>query len=366
MSVGIKELLEAGVHFGHRPRNWNPKMAPFIYGKRNDIHIIDLRKTQVSLGNAIDVVSAVAAQGGNIIFVGTKFSAQALIAEYADKCGMPYVNRRWLGGMLTNYKTIKQSVKRLKDLDYKIEHADLSVVTKKEKLKMHRELEKLNASLGGIKEMKTLPDLLVVIDVQQEKLAISEAKKLGIPVIGIVDTNSDPDNIDHIVPGNDDSMKSIKLYLELFSKAVYDAQEGLRQAAVQKTSTIVTKTVKDSADNVKDTKTAMKKVAAVDKKLESKTVDKADSIKKDSSSVAQVTAAKPAAKATAKPAAKATAKSAAKATAKPAAKATAKPAAKATAAKPVAKATVAKPVAKATAAKPAAKVAANRSTSKKD
>jgi small subunit ribosomal protein S2 len=356
MSVSIKELLEAGVHFGHRPRNWNPKMAPFIYGKRNDIHIIDLRKTQVYLGNAVDVVSAVAAQGGNIIFVGTKFSAQSLIAECANKCGMPYVNRRWLGGMLTNYKTIKQSVKRLKDLEYKIEHADLSVVTKKEKLKMHRELEKLNASLGGIKEMKTLPDLLVVIDVQQEKLAISEAKKLGIPVVGIVDTNSDPDNINHIVPGNDDSMKSIQLYLELFSKAIYDAQEGLRQSAVQKTSTIVTKTVKDSTKNVKDIKTAAKKVAATDKKLEAKAADIADSTKKASGPVVK-TATKSAAKATAaKPVAKATAaKSAAKATAT-------KSAAKATATKSAAKATATKSAAKAT----TAKTAESSSTSKKD
>ena len=269
MSVGIKDLLEAGVHFGHRPRNWNPKMSQFIYGARNDLHIIDLRKTQDALNKAIDVVSGIAAQGGNVIFVGTKFSAQALVAEQANKCGMPYVNRRWLGGMLTNYKTIKQSVKRLKDIEYKVEHADLSNVTKKERLKMHRELEKLNASLGGIKDMKTLPDLIIVIDVQQEKIAISEAKKLGIPVIGIVDTNSDPDNIDYVVPGNDDSMKAIKLYLEHFSKAIFDAQEGLRSLSEQ-ASTIVRKSVKDNKEEViKKTK-----VSSEVKKVASKKVNK--------------------------------------------------------------------------------------------
>ena len=303
MSVGVKELLEAGVHFGHRLRNWNPKMAPFIYGARNDLHIIDLRKTQIALNKAIDVVSGVAAQGGNVIFVGTKFSAQALVAEQANKCGMPYVNRRWLGGMLTNYKTIKQSVKRLKDIEYKVEHADLSSITKKERLKMHRELDKLNASLGGIKEMKTLPDLIIVIDVQQEKIAISEAKKLGIPVVGIVDTNSDPDNIDYVVPGNDDSMKAIKLYLEHFSKAIFDAQEGLRSLAEQ-SSTIVMKSAKDSKEEVvKKTKVgseakkvAGKQVKKTEVKEEVKVAAKKQVAKTDKESVDNIKKAKEPAK----------------------------------------------------------------------
>ena len=243
MKVTLKNLLKAGVHFGHSCQYWNPKMRPFIYGARQGLHIINLEKTQVALEQALNAAKGVASQGGTILFVGTKFAAQDLIASSAQACGMPYVNRRWLGGMLTNYKTIRQSVKRLKDLEYQIEHADLSRYTKKERLSMHRELDKLNSTLGGIKDMNTLPDMLLVIDVNQEKISVAEAKKLGIPVIGVVDTNSDPDDINYLIPGNDDAMRSISLYTDLFSNEIAvasaerQAQSDLAQANIVKKTT---------------------------------------------------------------------------------------------------------------------------------
>ena len=241
MSVTLKQLLEAGVHFGHRPRYWNPKMAPYIFGVRNDLHIINLEKTQAALNEALKAVTSSATQGGTIIFVGTKFAAQDLIAEQAKACNMPYINRRWLGGMLTNYKTIRQSVKRLKDLEYELEHTELSQCTKKERLSKQRALDKLNATLGGIKDMNTLPDMLLVIDVGQEQIAVAEARKLGIPVIGVVDTNSDPDGIDYMVPGNDDAMRSIALYTQLFAEAIRAARVEIEAQAAEKAAQIVHK-----------------------------------------------------------------------------------------------------------------------------
>ena len=250
-SITLKSLLEAGIHFGHRPRFWNPKMAPYIFGARNDLHIIDLQQTLTALNRALKVVENITAQGGRVIFVGTKYAAQDLVAEFAAACDMPYVNRRWLGGMLTNYKTIRQSVKRLKDLEFQMENAELGQATKKERLKSKRELEKLNASLGGIKDMGTLPDLLFVIDVQQEKIAIAEAKKLGIPVIGVVDTNSDPDGIDYVIPGNDDSMKAIRFFMQVFSETITRARANIIEKAQSAKATIINKSVVQNTEDDK-------------------------------------------------------------------------------------------------------------------
>jgi len=215
----MRDLLEAGAHFGHQTRYWNPKMDEFIFGARNNIHIINLEKTVPALDEALAYVHGVAAKRNKVLFVGTKRSAGKLIKEHALRSGMPYVDKRWLGGMLTNYKTIRQSIRRLRDLESQAANGTFEKLTKKEALSRQRTLEKLERSLGGIKDMGGLPDVLFVVDVDHERIAITEAQKLGIPVVGIVDTNSNPDGVDFVIPGNDDAIRSIKLFVEAIADA---------------------------------------------------------------------------------------------------------------------------------------------------
>ena len=223
-AVSMRQMLEAGVHFGHQTRYWNPKMAPYLFGARNKIHIIDLEKTLPLFNDAMNYLSQKAADKGTILFVGTKKSARKVVAEQATLCGMPYVNHRWLGGMMTNFKTIKKSINRLKELEaMKADGTLYQRFGKKEALGMERELEKLERSLGGIKDMKGVPDVIFVLDVGYEKNAISEAQKLGIPVVGIVDSNNSPEKIDYVIPGNDDSIRAVKLYCETVCAGVLDA-----------------------------------------------------------------------------------------------------------------------------------------------
>jgi small subunit ribosomal protein S2 len=212
MSVTMREMLEAGVHFGHQTRFWNPKMAPYIFGHRNKIHIVNLEKTLSMYQDALKYVRQLSANKGSVLFVGTKRQAREIIREEAQRSGAPYVDYRWLGGMLTNYKTVKGSIKRLKDLELMQTDGTLERLTKKEGLTYQREMEKLNRSLGGIKDMNGLPDAMFVIDVGYQKNAIAEANKLGIPVIGVVDTNHTPAGVDYVIPGNDDSSRAIRLY----------------------------------------------------------------------------------------------------------------------------------------------------------
>lgn len=225
-NVDMRQLLKAGVHFGHQKRFWNPKMQQYIYGARNRIHIINLDKTLPLFREAIDFIGRIASRGGRILFVGTKYNASMLVSEHATRCGMPFVDYRWLGGMLTNYKTVKQSIKRLKELESMADDGTLGMLVKKEALMREREREKLDRSLGGIKDMGSLPDALFVLDVGNEKIAVQEANKLGIPVIGIVDTNNDPDGIDYIIPGNDDSMRALELYTSTVADAIIQAKDS--------------------------------------------------------------------------------------------------------------------------------------------
>ncbi len=221
----MREMLEAGVHFGHQTRYWNPKMSQYIFGHRNKIHIINLEKTVASFLEAQKFARQIAARGGNILFVGTKRAAREIVAEEAARCGMPFVDSRWLGGMMTNFKTVKTSIKRLKDMEAAIADGSKERMSKKEGLMFDRELDKLNKSIGGIKDMNTLPDALFVIDVGYHKIAIQEARTLGIPVIAVVDTNHSPDGIDYIIPGNDDSAKAIALYAKGIADAVQEGRE---------------------------------------------------------------------------------------------------------------------------------------------
>ena len=226
----MRLMLEAGVHFGHQTRFWNPKMAEYIFGARNKIHIVNLEKTLPLYTDAVNAIGKIAANRGNVLFVGTKRAARNTVMEEAQRCGMPYVNHRWLGGMLTNYKTIRQSIQRLMDLEEMSTGGGFAKLTKKEALGLKREMEKLEKVLGGIKNMKGLPDALFVIDVGHEDIAVNEANKLGIPVFGIVDTNNSPDGIDYVVPGNDDAIKAIRLYLQGIADAVI---EGRASAVIQ-------------------------------------------------------------------------------------------------------------------------------------
>ncbi len=224
-AVSMRQMLEAGVHFGHQTRYWNPKMATYLFGSRNKIHIIDLEKTLPMFNDAMNYLGQMSANKGTVLFVGTKKAARKVVAEEAARCGMPYVNHRWLGGMLTNFKTIKKSINRLKELEaMKADGTLYQRFAKKEALGMERELEKLERSLGGIKDMKGVPDVIFILDVGYEKNAISEAKKLGIPVVGIVDSNNSPEQVDYIIPGNDDSIRAVKLYCESVSAAVMEAK----------------------------------------------------------------------------------------------------------------------------------------------
>ena len=220
-SFTMRQLLEAGVHFGHTTRRWNPKMEPFIFGQRNGVHILDLSQTVPMLQRALEFVHGVVAGGGRVLFVGTKRQASEKIAEAASQCGQYYVNHRWLGGMLTNWKTISNSIKRLKDLEAKLSEDNVGL-TKKELLVMNRERDKLERALGGIKEMGGLPDAIVIIDTNKEHLAIEEANRLGIPVVAVLDSNSDPDGITYPIPGNDDALRAIATYCDLMSQTVLD------------------------------------------------------------------------------------------------------------------------------------------------
>ena len=220
-SVTMREMLQAGVHFGHQTRYWNPKMAPFIFGARNKVHIINLEKSVPAFNAALAEIKKIASGGNNkVLFVGTKRAAGKTIKEQAERAGMPYVSHRWLGGMLTNYKTIRQSIKRFRDLETQQKDGTFEKLTKKEALMRTREMEKLERSIGGIKDMGGLPDVLFVVDVDQERIAITEANKLGIPVIGIVDSNSNPDGVDYVIPGNDDAIRAVKLYVTAVADAV--------------------------------------------------------------------------------------------------------------------------------------------------
>ncbi|QJE72770.1 30S ribosomal protein S2 [Aerophototrophica crusticola] len=227
----MRQLLEAGVHFGHHTRRWNPKMAPYIFGVRNGVHIIDLEQTVPMMYRSMQAVRDVVAGGGRVLFVGTKRAAQEKVAEAAKRSGQYYVNHRWLGGMLTNWKTISQSIRRLKEMDEQLAAGDQSGRTKKELLNMTRDRDKLERALGGIRDMGGLPDLLFIIDTNKESLAIQEANKLGIPVVAIVDSNSDPDGVTFPVPGNDDALRAIDTYCELIAGAVLDGLQAEMSAA---------------------------------------------------------------------------------------------------------------------------------------
>jgi len=231
-SVSMRQMLEAGVHFGHQTRFWNPKMAPFIFGERNRIHIINLEKTQPMYVEAAGFVKSVIADGGTVLFVGTKRSAREAVQNEAVRAGQPWVNQRWLGGMLTNFKTIRQSIKRLAEITDLATTGALDKRGKKEATQLRREMDKLERSLGGIKHMESLPDALFVVDVGHEKIAIHEATKLGIPVVAIVDTNCSPDGIDYVIPGNDDAMRAIRLYAAGIADAVLEGKESVPSVAV--------------------------------------------------------------------------------------------------------------------------------------
>jgi len=233
-NVTMREMLEAGVHFGHQARYWNPKMAPYLFGQRNKIHIINLEQSLPMYGEAVNFLSKLAAKKGKIMFVGTKRTAQNVIQEEALRCGMPFVNRRWLGGLLTNYQTVKQSINRMKSLEAKEEDGTFEKMTKKDQLRHKRELEKLSRGLSGIKDMGGLPDALFVVDVGYENIAVSEAKKLGIPVVGVVDSNNSPDNIDYVIPGNDDAIRSIRLYAKGIADAILDSRAAIAHVGAGK------------------------------------------------------------------------------------------------------------------------------------
>ncbi len=224
MSTTMRQMLEAGVHFGHQTRFWNPKMAPYIFGHRNKIHIVNLEKTLVMYQEAMKFVKKLSSNKGTILFVGTKRQAREIIKEEAVRCGAPYVDHRWLGGMLTNFKTVKQSIKRLKDMEVMLEDGSLEKLSKKEALGIQRELVKFERSLGGIKELNGVPDALFIIDVGYQKGAVVEANKLGIPIIGVVDTNHSPDGITHVIPGNDDSSRAIRLYARGVADAILEGR----------------------------------------------------------------------------------------------------------------------------------------------
>ncbi len=233
MSVTMRQMLEAGVHFGHQTRYWNPKMAEYIFGQRNKIHIVNLEKTMQLYQDAMKFIRQLAANKGTILFVGTKRQARDIVAEEARRCSMPYVDARWLGGMLTNFKTVKASTKRLKDLEQMAQDGTFEKMNKREALTMQREMDKLNKSLGGIKDMNGLPDALFVIDVGYHKIAITEAMKLGIPIVAVVDTNHSPIGIAHVIPGNDDSSRAIRLYARGVADAIVEGRSDVIQEIVE-------------------------------------------------------------------------------------------------------------------------------------
>lgn len=234
-NVTMRQMLEAGVHFGHQARYWNPKMAPYIFGKRNNIHILNLEETLPLFIEATNFLGRLAANKGTILFVGTKRAAQEIVGEEAKRCGMPYVNHRWLGGMLTNFQTVRQSIKRLHNLETMIQDGSLERLKKREALTVRRERDKLERSLGGIKDMSHLPDALFVIDVEHERIAVDEAAKLGIPVVAVVDSNSDPSKVDYVIPGNDDAIRAIRLYTRGIADAIIEGRMTATATGTDKT-----------------------------------------------------------------------------------------------------------------------------------
>ena len=268
--VSMRQMLEAGVHFGHQTRFWNPKMANYIFGERNKIHIINLEKTLPLYSDAINFIGSLAAKRGNILFVGTKRAAQDIVREEAERCAMPFVNHRWLGGMLTNFKTVKQSIKRLKELEAMQAEGGFEGLHKKEVLTLSREQEKLERSLGGIKDMNGLPDALFVIDVGHEKIAVNEAVKLGIPVIGVVDSNNDPDKVDYVIPGNDDAIRAITLYTQGVAKAIIEGRASSATLGGPEDEFVEVGEEASAADTKIKKKTAKKKVTAKKKTVAKK------------------------------------------------------------------------------------------------
>ena len=232
MSVTMRQMLEAGVHFGDQTRFWSPKMAPYIFGARNKIHIVNLEQTLTKYNEAMAFVKKLTANRGTILFVGTKRQAREIMAEEAQRAGAPYVDQRWLGGMLTNFKTVKTSIKRLRDMELAVEAGDLEKMPKKEALTFRRELEKLQKSIGGIKDMGGLPDAIFIVDVGYHKIAVTEASKLGIPVIGVVDTNHSPEGVHYVIPGNDDSSRAIRLYARGVADAILEGRSQVVQEIV--------------------------------------------------------------------------------------------------------------------------------------
>ncbi len=331
--VSMRDMLQAGVHFGHQTRFWNPKMSQYIFGSRNKVHVINLENTVPAFNEALDVLRAEAAKGNQVLFVGTKRAAHKIIKEQAERCGMPYVSHRWLGGMLTNYKTIRASIRRYRELETQQNDGTFDKLTKKEVLMRTRMKDKLENSIGGIKDMNGLPDILFVVDVDHERIAINEANKLGIRVVGIVDTNSDPDGVDHIIPGNDDSIRAIKLYAASVADTIL---EGKAAAASITSKDEFVEVDEKQADKIEAKAEAIAEVVAEEPAVEVVAEEPA----------AEVVAEEPAAEKA--PAKKAPAKKAAakKAPAKkaPAKKAPAKkaPAKKAAAKKPAAKKEAAK------------------------
>jgi small subunit ribosomal protein S2 len=314
--VTMRQMLEAGVHFGHQTRYWNPKMSPYIFGERNKIHIINLEKSLPLAREACAFIKGTVSDGGKVLFVGTKRAAREAVQTHAQRCEMPFVSQRWLGGMLTNYKTIRQSVKRLLALEQMAEDGTFDGLTKKEVLGLNREQEKLNRSLGGIKEMRTIPDVLFLVDVDHEDIALREAKKLGIPVVAIVDTNCSPEGVDYVIPGNDDAMRAIELYAALIADAVLDGKASLPEVALGDDDFVELDedgNVKKARARKKPAKKAAKKKAprklaakpiAVDKEKAPAADDKAAEAKSEDKPATEEKAAEPAEKA-AEPAEKA-------------------------------------------------------------
>ena len=300
--ASMKKMLEAGVHFGHRSRFWHPKMEPYIYGTRNGVHIINLEKTLPQFNDVLNFASKTAAQGGSILFVGTKRAASNIIKEEAIRCGMPYVNHRWLGGMMTNYKTIKASIKRLKDLEFLAEE-NFAQFTKKEALVMTREMEKLERSLGGIKDLGSIPDVVFVVDIGHEKNAVREARTLRLPIIGVVDSNHNPEGIDYVIAGNDDSIRAIGYYARKIADAVLEAKASIVETkpVVKKTEPAAKKEAVESAPVV-EADAEEKKPAAKKEAVETAPEVEADAEEKKPAAK-KPAAKKPAAK---KPAAKKT------------------------------------------------------------
>ncbi len=274
--VTMRQMLEAGVHFGHQTRYWNPKMAPYIFGERNKIHIINLEKSLPMFSDALNYLGKMTANGGKVLFVGTKRSARDAVKAEAERCGMPYVNHRWLGGMLTNFHTVKQSIKRLKDQEEMLEGNGADRLGKKEILTIRRDVEKLQRSLGGIKNMNVLPDVLFVIDVGYEEIAVKEAIKLGIPVVAVVDTNNPLDGVDYVIPGNDDAIRAIQLYVSAAADAIATAKASSQTLTGDEDEFVE---VKEASETAKPKRAAKKKVAV--KKKAAPKAKKAEVVAKD-------------------------------------------------------------------------------------